>query len=115
MAKNSWYAFLTLNKHNTKDLAIKTSTRPKISKKLAENQLFTLPLSPSGVQKGGGSCDEKNLPPITVGPLTTFWTFQLNATYTNKIEINCSYPPKSLHRLVLLESEFDAHEIFHSQ
>ena len=28
----------TKNKHNTKDLAIKTSFRPKICKKLAENQ-----------------------------------------------------------------------------
>ena len=55
----------TKNKHNTKDLAIKTSSRPKKSKKLAENQenrLFYGTLIPfGGPEGGGGSCDEKNL------------------------------------------------------
>ena len=54
----------TKNKHNTKDLAIKTSSRPKKSKKLAENQenrLFYATLIPfGGPEGGGGSCDEKN-------------------------------------------------------
>ena len=53
----------TKNKHNTKDLAIKTSSRPKKSKKLAENQenrLFYSTLIPfAGPEGGGGSCDEK--------------------------------------------------------
>ena len=53
----------TKNKHNTKDLAIKTSSRPKKSKKLAENQenrLFYATLIPfEGPEGGGGSCDEK--------------------------------------------------------
>ena len=53
----------TKNKHNTKDLAIKTSSRPKKSKKLAENQenrLFYGTLIPfGGPEGGGGSCDEK--------------------------------------------------------
>ena len=54
----------TKNKHNTKDLAIKTSSRPKKSKKLAENQenrLFYATHIPfGGPEGGGGSCDEKN-------------------------------------------------------
>ena len=53
----------TKNKHNTKDLAIKTSSRPKKSKKLAENQenrLFYATHIPFGSPEGdGGSCDEK--------------------------------------------------------
>ena len=53
----------TKNKHNTKDLAIKTSSRPKKSKKLAENQenrLFYATHIPfGGPEGGGGSCDEK--------------------------------------------------------
>ena len=52
----------TKNKHNTKDLAIKTSSRPKKSKKLAENQenrLFYATHIPFGSPEGGGgSCDE---------------------------------------------------------
>ena len=52
----------TKNKHNTKDLAIKTSSRPKKSKKLAENQenrLFYATHIPfGGPEGGGGSCDE---------------------------------------------------------
>ena len=55
----------TKNKHNTKDLAIKTSSRPKKSKKLAENQenrLFYATHIPfGGPEGGGGSCDEKNV------------------------------------------------------
>ena len=53
----------TKNKHNTKGLAIKTSSRPKKSKKLAENQenrLFYATFIPFGGPDGGeGSCDEK--------------------------------------------------------
>ena len=47
----------TKNKHNTKDLAIKTSSRPKKSKKLAENQenrLFYATLIPFGGPGGVG-------------------------------------------------------------
>ena len=54
----------TKNKHNTKDLAIKTSSRPKKSKKLAENQenrLFYATHIPfGGPEGGGGSYNEKN-------------------------------------------------------
>ena len=53
----------TKNKHNTKYLAIKTSSRPKKSKKLAENQenrLFYATYIPfEGPEGGGGLCDEK--------------------------------------------------------
>ena len=47
----------TKNKHNTKDLAIKTSSRPKKSKKLAENQenrLFYATHIPFGGPEGWG-------------------------------------------------------------
>ena len=53
----------TKNKHNTKDLAIKTSSRPKKSKKLAENQenrLFYATLIPFGGPEGGGGHVTKN-------------------------------------------------------
>ena len=46
----------TKNKHNTKDLATKTSSRPKKSKKLAENQenrLFYATHNPFGVPEDG--------------------------------------------------------------